>query len=66
MLLQLDATTAKKPHNKTSPGTKKYLRLLYDSAANLLSFQGYTPKKVFEAVKEQKQATISGLDQFQR
>ena len=46
--------------NSTNPDTKKYLTLLYDSASNLLSFAGYTPKTVFEAVKEQKQTSISG------
>jgi len=31
--------------------TKKYLLLLYASAANLLSFAGYTTKSVFDAIR---------------
>src|SRR5512136_2931849 len=40
---------------------KKYLLLLYASAANLLSFAGYTTKTVYEAVTEQRQHS---LDKF--
>ncbi|MGA3290873.1 MAG: hypothetical protein ABSD42_11615 [Candidatus Bathyarchaeia archaeon] len=35
--------------------TEKYLMLLYFSAANLLSFEGYTTQSIYEAVKGQKQ-----------
>ena len=34
-----------------NPDTKKYLLLLYASAANLLSFQGYTAKSVYTALR---------------
>jgi DNA polymerase-2 len=33
-----------------NPDTRKYLQLLYDSAAGLLSFSGYTAKSVYDAV----------------
>ncbi len=33
------------------PDTKKYLLLLYASAANLLGFAGYTPESVYDAVR---------------
>jgi hypothetical protein len=42
----------------TNPDTKKYLMLLYSSAANLLSFAGYTPEKVYDAVKGQQQMKL--------
>jgi len=35
-----------------NPDLKKYLLLLYASAAGLLSFAGYTTEKVYEAVNE--------------
>ncbi len=41
-----------------TPDAKKYLLLLYASTANLLSFSGYTPKKVYDAVKGQHQKTL--------
>ena len=41
-----------------NPDAKKYLLLLYSSAANLLSFSGYTTKKVYDAVKMQHQKTL--------
>jgi DNA polymerase-2 len=41
-----------------NPDVKKYLLLLYSSAANLLSFAGYTTKSVYEAVTEQKQQNL--------
>ena len=34
-----------------NPDTKKYLLLLYASTANLLSFSGYTTKKVYNVIK---------------
>jgi DNA polymerase-2 len=41
-----------------NPDAKKYLLLLYASTANLLSFSGYTTKKVYDAVKGQHQKTL--------
>ncbi len=41
-----------------NPDTKKYLLLLYASTANLLSFSGYTTKKVYDAVKGEHQKTL--------
>jgi DNA polymerase elongation subunit (family B) len=41
-----------------NPDTKKYLLLLYASAANLLSFAGYTTKSVYEAIKGHKQKNL--------
>ena len=41
-----------------NPDTKKYLMLLYSSTANLLSFAGYTPEKVYDAVKGQQQKSL--------
>ena len=41
-----------------NPDAKKYLVLLYASTANLLSFAGYTTKKVYDAVKGQQQKTL--------
>lgn len=38
----------------TNPDAKKYLLLLYASAANLLSFAGYTTQSVYEEVTEKK------------
>jgi hypothetical protein len=32
--------------------TKKYLLLLYASAANLLSFSGYTAESIYDTVRE--------------
>jgi DNA polymerase elongation subunit (family B) len=42
-----------------NPDVKKYLLLLYSSAANLLSFAGYTTRTVYEAVTEQKQQSLT-------
>jgi DNA polymerase I len=42
----------------TNPDTKKYLMLLYSSAANLLSFAGYTIEKVYDAVNGQQQMKL--------
>jgi DNA polymerase-2 len=39
--------------------TKKYLLLLYASAANLLSFKGYTAKSIRDAVNGQSSTTLS-------
>jgi DNA polymerase-2 len=39
--------------------TKKYLLLLYASAANLLSFKGYTAKSIRDAVNGQSVTTLS-------
>jgi hypothetical protein len=36
-----------------NPDTRKYLLLLYASAANLLSFQGFTAKSVCDALRGQ-------------
>jgi DNA polymerase-2 len=41
-----------------NPDCKKYLLLLYASAANLLSFAGYTTKSVYEAIKGHKQKSL--------
>ena len=43
----------------TIPDTKKYLQILYDSSANLLSFAGYTAKSIFEAVSGQDQKNLA-------
>jgi DNA polymerase, archaea type len=45
--------------DKTNPDTKRYLKLLYDSTANLLSFAGYTTQTVYEVVSENSQARLS-------
>ncbi len=42
----------------TNPDTKRYLTMLYESAANLLSFEGYTRELVFSAVAGRKQGTL--------
>ena len=44
----------------TNPDAKKYLLLLYASAANLLSFAGYTTKSVFDAINGDKQEKLMG------
>lgn len=41
-----------------NPDTKKYLLLLYESTANLLSFAGYTKEKVYDAVQGQQQKSL--------
>ncbi len=43
----------------TNPDVKKYLSMLYDSSANLLSFAGFTQKSVFEEVSQMKQKRLS-------
>ncbi len=44
----------------TNPDNKKYLSLLYASAANLLSFAGYTTQSVYETISGQNQKSILG------
>ena len=44
----------------TNPDTKRYLSLLYASAANLLSFAGYTTQSVYETVVGQNQNYLLG------
>ena len=44
----------------TSPDKRKYLKILYDSSANLLSFAGYATKSVYEAVTGQNQDNLWG------
>ncbi len=41
------------------PDAEKYLMLLYSSAANLLSFEGYTIESICDAMKGQKQKSIT-------
>jgi hypothetical protein len=41
--------------------TKKYLMLLYASSADLLSFAGYTPKTLCDAVNGYK---VEGLTKY--
>jgi DNA polymerase elongation subunit (family B) len=41
-----------------NPDVRKYLFLLYSSAANLLSFAGYTTKSVCDAIEKQKQKSL--------
>jgi DNA polymerase, archaea type len=42
----------------TRPDVKKYLLLLYESAASMLSFAGYNAKTVYDAVREHKCKTL--------
>jgi DNA polymerase-2 len=42
----------------TNPDTRQYLKMLYDSSANLLSFAGFTTKSIFETVAQQKQTRL--------
>ena len=44
----------------TNPDIKRYLALLYASAANLLSFKGYTAQSVYETVVRQNQNNLLG------
>ncbi len=46
--------------DSVSPDKRKYLEILYDSSANLLSFAGYTAKTVYEAVSGQSQNSLLG------
>ena len=41
-----------------APDKKKYLLMLYASSSNLLSFAGYTPQKIYDAVKNQHQTNL--------
>lgn len=41
-----------------NPDIRKYLLLLYSSAANLLSFQGFTAKSVYDALRGQTQKML--------
>jgi DNA polymerase-2 len=43
---------------KTNLDVAKYLQLLYDSSANLLSFAGYTSELIFELINRQKQKPL--------
>ncbi len=43
-----------------NPDARKYLLLLYASAANLLSFQGFTAKSVYDALRGQAQKSLLG------
>ena len=43
----------------TIPDTRKYLKILYDSSANLLSFAGYTAKSVFDEINDQKSVGLT-------
>ena len=43
-----------------NPDVKKYLLLLYSSAANLLSIEGYTTQTVYQAVQGQMQRNLTG------
>ncbi len=44
-----------------NPDAKKYLLLLYSSAANLLSFSGFTTKLVYDAVRGKNQSLLSNF-----
>jgi DNA polymerase elongation subunit (family B) len=44
-----------------NPDTRKYLLLLYASAANLLSFQGFTTKTVYDAIRGQNQSSLKAF-----
>ena len=50
----------------TSPDKRKYLKMLYDSSANLLSFAGYTSKFVYQAVSGQNQDNLWGYCRKER
>jgi len=41
------------------PDLKKYLMLLYSSAANMLSFDGYTDKLIYDSIREQRQKSLT-------
>jgi len=43
------------------PDVAKYLMLLYSSAANLLSFEGYTTQSIYAEIIEQKQRMLIGF-----
>jgi len=50
----------------TSPDKRKYLKILYDSSANLLSFAGYTTKSVYQAVTGQNRNNLWGYCRQER
>ena len=45
--------------NSINPDTKKYLLFLYASAANILSFAGYTVKSVYDSILGYKTKRIT-------
>jgi DNA polymerase elongation subunit (family B) len=47
-----------------NPDMRKYLLLLYSSAANLLSFQGFTAKSVYDVLRGQTQKTLVAHQTF--
>jgi len=51
---------AKLLEDGTNPDIKRYLFLLYTSAANLLSFAGYTTQSVYETVSGKNQNNLLG------
>jgi DNA polymerase-2 len=52
--------------NTTSPDKRKYLKILYESSANLLSFAGYTAASVYEGVTGQSQNNLWGYCKNER
>ncbi len=40
------------------PDTEKYLQLLYSAAANMLSFDGYTTKLIYDSIRDKKQKSL--------
>ncbi len=44
---------------RVNADTRKYLNLLYESAANLLSFKGYTAKTIYDAINGQSSKTLT-------
>jgi DNA polymerase elongation subunit (family B) len=47
-----------------NPDFKKYLLLLYSSAANLLSFSGFTTKSIYDAIKGKNQKSLLAYLEF--
>jgi DNA polymerase elongation subunit (family B) len=45
----------------TNPDARKYLLLLYASAANLLSFKGFTTQSVYDAIMGQNQKSLTAF-----
>ena len=45
--------------DSTNPDTKKYLKILYDSSANLLSFAGFSAKSIFEEINDRKTVRLT-------
>ena len=50
----------------TSPDKRKYLKILYESSANLLSFAGYTATSVYEGITGQNQNNLWGYCKKER